>query len=66
MQILTRCPRCGTSWWLGDTAADRRIRCPSCRKLFKVPRLDELPKATKKLRQAKASIYVDEEGKTYG
>jgi len=41
--------------------------------MFKIPRLEELPRATEVLRCAKGSpaggqgtIYVDEGGKTYG
>jgi uncharacterized Zn finger protein (UPF0148 family) len=68
MQIIAKCPRCGCGWLLEDSAADRRIRCPKCDKLFKVPKPDEVPKATKVIEQAKGkgTIYVDETGKTYG
>jgi len=66
MQIIAQCPRCGNSWLLDDSAADRRIRCPKCRRLFKVPKLDDVPKAVKIIKQAKGNIYVDEDGKTYG
>jgi hypothetical protein len=51
---------------LGAGAADRRIRCRKCRRLFKVPKLDEVPKAVKVIKQAKGDIYVDETGTTYG
>lgn len=66
MQIIAQCPRCGTAWLLDSSAADRRIRCPKCGRLFKVPKLDEVPKAAKVIKQAKGTIYVDEAGKTYG
>ncbi|NQT04023.1 MAG: hypothetical protein HQ580_18500 [Planctomycetes bacterium] len=66
MQIIAQCPACGNSWQLKGSAADRRINCRKCGKLFKVPRLDEVPKATKMIKQAKGTIYVDETGKTYG
>jgi len=66
MQIIAKCPRCGNHWRLDDNAADRRIKCKKCRRLFKVPKLEDLPKATETLRQAKGDIYVDETGKTYG
>jgi hypothetical protein len=66
MQIIVRCPRCGNNWLLGAGAADRRIRCRKCRRLFKVPKLDEVPKAVKVIKQAKGDIYVDETGTTYG
>lgn len=66
MQIIAKCPACGTAWQLENSAADRRIKCPKCGRLFKVPKLEELPEATKVIKQAKATIYVDETGKTYG
>jgi DNA-directed RNA polymerase subunit RPC12/RpoP len=66
MQIIAQCPGCGNSWLLDSSAADRRIRCPRCRRLFKVPKLEEVPKAVKVIKQAKGAIYVDQNGKTYG
>lgn len=66
MQIMAQCPRCGNSWLLDAGAADRRIRCQKCRRLFKVPRLDEISKAVKIIKQANGTIYVDQDGKTYG
>ena len=66
MQIIAQCPACGSAWQLENNAADRRIKCRKCGRLFKVPKLEELPKATKTIQQAKSNIYVDEEGKTYG
>jgi len=66
MQIIAQCPSCGNSWLLDATAADRRIRCRKCKKLFKVPNLDEVPKAVKVIKQTKGTIYVDQNGKTYG
>jgi uncharacterized protein (DUF983 family) len=66
MQIIAKCPRCGSGWLLEGGAADRRVRCRTCGRLFKVPRPDEVPKAAKVIEQAKGTIYVDETGKTYG
>ena len=66
MKIIAQCPACGSTWMLDSSAADRRIKCRKCGKLFKVPKLDEVPKATKMIKQAKGTIYVDETGKTYG
>ena len=66
MQIIAQCPSCGSTWLLDGSAADRRINCRKCGKLFKVPKLEEVPKATKVIKQAKGTIYVDETGKTYG
>jgi len=66
MQIIAQCPACGSTWMLDGSAADRRINCRKCGKLFKVPKLEEVPKATKVIKQAKGTIYVDETGKTYG
>ncbi len=66
MQIIAKCPACRCAWQLESSAADRRIKCRKCGKLFKVPKLEEVPKATKMIKQAKGAIYVDETGKTYG
>jgi hypothetical protein len=51
---------------LDGASADRRVRCPGCGRLFKVPALADVPKATKIIDEAKGSLFVDEEGKTYG
>ena len=66
MQIISKCPKCGNPRLLDSSAADRRITCPKCRKLYKVPKLDELTDAAKILNQAKGTVYVDKNGKTYG
>ena len=66
MQIIAQCPRCGGVRRLDGGAADRRIRCRKCGRVFKVPTSDEVPKASEVIRQAKGTIYVDEAGKTYG
>jgi predicted Zn finger-like uncharacterized protein len=66
MQIIARCPRCGSAWMLDGASADRRVRCPGCGRLFKVPALADVPKAARILDEAKGSLFVDEEGKTYG
>jgi len=66
MQIIAKCPNCRNSWLLDADVADRRIRCQNCRRLFKVPKLDEVPEAVKVIKQVKSSIYVDKNGKTYG
>jgi len=66
MQIIAQCPKCNNNWRLDAGAADRRVRCPKCRKLFKIPKLEDVPKATEVIRQVKGSVYVDESGKTYG
>ena len=66
MQIIAQCPRCGTAWLLGEDAADKRVRCQSCGRLFKIPRIEQVPKAAKIIKQAKGEIYVDEKGNIYG
>ncbi len=66
MQIIAQCPKCGNNRLLDASAADRRIRCHKCHRLFKVPKLEEVPKAIKVIEQAKGTIYVDQNGKTYG
>lgn len=66
MQIIAKCPACCRVWQFDSSAADRRIRCRECGKLFRVPKADELPKAAKVIEQTKGTVYVDEEGRTYG
>ncbi len=66
MRIIARCPGCGDSWLLDSGTADTRVRCPGCYQLFKVPKLEDVPKATEVIKDAKSSIYVDEDGRTYG
>ena len=66
MQIIAQCPTCANAWLLDSSAADRRIRCPKCHILFKIPKLEEIPKAVKAIKQANSAIYVDQDGKTYG
>lgn len=66
MQIIAQCATCGNTSVLDAGAADRRVRCRKCHKLFKVPKLDEVPKAIKVVEQAKGTVHVDEDGKTYG
>ena len=66
MEIIAQCPRCGSGWLLKGSEADKRIRCPKCSLLFKVPAWDEVPKAVKVISHVKGTIYVDENGRTYG
>jgi len=66
MQIIAKCPACCRVWQLDSDAADRRIRCRECGRLFKVPKSDELSNVAKVIEQAKGTIYVDEAGRTYG
>ena len=66
MQIIASCPKCARQWILSSSKADTRQVCPKCGRLFKVPHLDDVPKAAKLIRQARASLFVDKQGKTYG
>ncbi len=66
MQIIAQCPGCTSCWLLDEDAAGRRVRCKTCRTLFKVPSLEEVPKAVKVIRQARGTVYVDQNGRTYG
>lgn len=66
MQIMARCPRCNSVWQLDNSAADRRIRCRKCGRLFKVPKPDELANAAEVIERTKGTVYVDEAGRTYG
>lgn len=66
MQIIAQCPSCGKGWLLKGEAVDCRVRCRYCGVLFKVPQLEEMPKAAEIIEEAKGEIYVDEGGNTYG
>ncbi len=66
MEIIARCPDCCRLWQLDGSAADRRMRCRECGRLFKVPKSDELPDASEVIKRTKGTIYVDEDGRTYG
>ena len=66
MQIIAKCPECFKAWMLDSSFADRRIRCRKCGRLFRVPKPDDVPKASEVIKRARGTIYVDEDGKTYG
>ena len=58
MQILTKCPNCGSSWLFDAVVADRRIRCKKCQRLFKVPKLEEVSKAIDRRKLPAALVVV--------
>jgi len=66
MKIIACCPVCGKSWLFGADVADKRVLCQGCGRLFRVPRLEDVPKAVKVIEAVRGRIYVDEEGRTYG
>ena len=66
MQIIAKCPICKSSWILDEKNQDRRVKCINCRHIFRVPKLDEIPKAADVIKRAKSTVYVDESGKTFG
>ncbi len=66
MKLLAGCPNCGRTLHLSLSAADRRIACPACGRMFKVPDLGDLQKALSVADAAKGAIYVDEDGNVYG
>ncbi len=66
MQIIAKCPKCSTTAKLVAEAADRRIRCGQCGRLFKVPSLEEISAAVEVLQNSRGTIYVDEKGRIYG
>ena len=66
MQILAKCPKCGQILQLSLEAADRRITCPKCYSLFKVPDLEHLEKALEVIKDAGGTVFVDQEGNVYG
>lgn len=65
MQIIAKCPDCSNNLLFDASAADRRITCSSCGRLFKIPNLDEVRNAVKVIKKSKGVIYVDEKGQTY-
>lgn len=65
MQMLAQCPRCSQTLMLSLSAADRRLRCPTCGRMFKVPPLEQLSKAMEVIKNAKGTVFVDENGNTY-
>ena len=66
MQILAKCPKCNQHLQLSFDAADRRITCPKCGTLFKVPDLNSLNKALSVVKNTQTSVFVDENGNLYG
>ena len=66
MNIIAKCPHCHSQWSLNGSAADRRITCGQCGCLFKIPPLSDIPKAERVIRDAKGTLFVDEDGRTYG
>jgi len=66
MQIIARCPECCKTWLLDGSLSDRRIKCRDCGRVFRVPKAEQVPKATEVIERAKGTVYVDESGRTYG
>ena len=66
MEIIAQCPACNASWLLDEISQDKRIKCKKCGKIFRVPKVEELPNAKNIIRDAKSIIYVDEKGRLFG
>jgi transposase-like protein len=66
MRILVQCPGCNRQMELDVQSLDRRLRCPSCGRLFKVPDAQQLERAMKVAEQAGKSVFIDENGRVYG
>ena len=66
MKISIKCPRCYNKILLSSTAADRRITCPKCLILFKVPAMDELGEALNAIKGTRGGVFVDEKGNCFG
>jgi ribosomal protein S27E len=66
MNLLIKCPNCCRNFSADAAAADKRIKCPLCGKLFKVPDTNEYKNAVKIITSSQTSLYVDQKGKTYG
>ncbi len=66
MKIMVRCPKCGNIWLYDKQAADRRITCPKCRKLFKIPEIQNDRPGLDIIKMSRGSVFVDENGNIYG
>lgn len=66
MNILAKCPKCGRVLQFTSDKADTRTTCPACAKRFKLPPLEQMEKAVRVIDGAKATVFVDQKGKTYG
>lgn len=66
MRILAKCPGCAGRVELDIQSLDRRQRCQTCGRLFKVPDSEQLKKALTVASQAGQTVYVDEDGRIYG
>lgn len=66
MQIIAKCPICKISWLLDGDNVDRRVKCINCGKRFRIPKLEEMPKAKNVIEEVKGTIYVDEKGEIFG
>jgi ribosomal protein S27E len=66
MDFLIKCPNCCRNLSADASATDRRIKCPICGKLFKVPDTNEYRKAAKIIKSSQTSLYVDQKGKIFG
>ncbi len=66
MKISVKCPRCYNQILLSSNAADRRITCPKCLTLFKVPAMDELGEALNAIKGTHGGVFVDEKGNCFG
>jgi len=51
---------------MSSNAADRRITCPKCLILFKVPAMDELGEALSVIEGTRRGVFVDEKGNCFG
>ena len=66
MRLLAKCPDCKMTLTLTLADADRRKRCPSCHRLFRVPDTEALRQAIALVQSAQGDVYVDEKGNVYG
>ena len=66
MYILAQCPRCGHVFKFNSDAADRRSPCVNCGRLFRIPPLEQMGDALKVIKSANSTVFVDEDGNTYG
>jgi hypothetical protein len=66
MKMCVKCPCCSDRILLSSHAADRRITCPKCLTLLKVPAMDELGEALSAIEGTHGGVFVDGKGNCFG
>jgi DNA-directed RNA polymerase subunit RPC12/RpoP len=66
MQILVQCALCSYSFYLDADWVDKRVSCPQCKRLLKVPSAAELSKPLTILKNIGSHAYIDKDGRMFG